>query len=302
MPDGILIVDKPEGLTSAEVVRRVKGRRRIKVGHLGTLDPFATGVLPLCIGEATKIAQFLNAADKRYEGVIRLGASTDTGDGTGHVVGTADVPALTEAVLREVELRFTGEYVQVPPMYSALKRDGVPLYRLARQGIEVERESRSLWLDSLCLAPAGEDRLRFEVGCSKGTYVRVLAEDIGASIGTLAHLETLRRTKFGPFDLSKAVELGGQDLLDCADLLPVRQALAHLPSFDLGARAAEAARKGQGWVLRDLGGSAADLATLVDPQGDVAAVIVRRSGRWEFGRVLHGSALQPGNPMLSEQD
>lgn len=302
MKDGILIVDKPEGLTSAEVVRRVKGRRRIKVGHLGTLDPFATGVLPLCIGEATKIAQFLNAADKRYEGVIRLGVATDTGDRTGTVVRTAAVPVLAEDALRDVERRFTGEYVQVPPMYSALKHSGVPLYRLARQGIEVERESRSLWLAALRLIPGTESRLDFEVTCSKGTYVRVLAEDIGASLGTAAHLEALRRTKFGPFDLSKAIDLSAGDPLDDGNLIPVREALAHLPSFALGARAADAARKGQGWVLRSLESREGELATLLDPEGNVAAVVACKSGRWEFGRVLHGSALQPDTPVLSEQD
>ncbi|HSD10286.1 MAG TPA: tRNA pseudouridine(55) synthase TruB [Candidatus Binatia bacterium] len=300
--DGILIVDKPEGLTSAEVVRRVKGRRRLKVGHLGTLDPFATGVLPLCVGEGTKIAQFLNAADKRYEGVIRLGAATDTGDRTGTTVREAAVPDLTDAALREVERRFTGEYTQIPPMYSAIKQSGVPLYRLARQGVEVERDSRSVRLEGLRLTRSEDSRLSFDVTCSKGTYVRVLAEDIGARLGTVAHLEVLRRTRFGPFDLSRAVGLRDADPLAHENVLSVRDALAHLPSFALADRAAQAARKGQGWVLRGLDGPEGELATLVDPQGHVVAVVVRRSGRWEYGRVLQGPALQPGTPVLSEQD
>ncbi|OFV87008.1 MAG: tRNA pseudouridine(55) synthase TruB, partial [Acidobacteria bacterium RBG_16_68_9] len=203
--NGILILDKPEGLTSAEVVRRVKRRLRVKVGHLGTLDPFASGVLPLCIGDGTKIAQFLNTATKTYEGTIRLGAATDTGDCTGVVARTAPIPAFGSEDLRAVERQFQGPYTQVPPMYSALKQGGVPLYKLARQGVEVERSGRLVHIESLRLCRADEASLDFEVSCSKGTYVRVLAEDVAAALGTAAHVSVLRRTRFGEFTLSHAV-------------------------------------------------------------------------------------------------
>jgi tRNA pseudouridine55 synthase len=205
--NGLVLIDKPEGLTSAEVVRRVKRRLGGKVGHLGTLDPFATGLLPLCLGEATKIAQFLNTADKRYAGVIQLGAATDTGDRTGQTVDRAPVPDLAHIDLAALAGRFTGERLQTPPMYSALKRDGVPLYRLARRGMTVERTPRPVRIDRLTLDPVGTDRLAFDVACSKGTYVRVLAEDIGAALGTPAHLAALRRTAFGAFRIDRAVPL-----------------------------------------------------------------------------------------------
>lgn len=303
--NGILLVDKPEGLTSAEVVRRVKRQARVKVGHLGTLDPFATGVLPLCLGEATKIAQFLSAADKDYEGVIRLGAATDTADRTGNVVRTAPVPPLDDGQLRVIAERFVGPYEQVPPMYSALKRDGVPLYKLARQGIEVDRTSRMVQLTALRLVAAGPDTIAFAVSCSKGTYVRVLAEDIGAALGSVAHVQALRRTRFGPFDLAQAVELDRWSPGDKERLVPIRAALAEYPEFLLQARAVGGARRGQAWVLRELPRPPrGDLAVLVGPDGAVVAVVNWREDRWVFARVLHEEheALQGGTAMLNSAD
>lgn len=300
--NGILLVDKPEGMSSAEVVRRIKRRARAKVGHLGTLDPFASGLLPLCIGEATKIAQFLNQADKRYEGEIAVGTATDTGDRTGAVVATAPVPELDDAALAMLEQRFTGEYEQVPPMYSALKREGVPLYRLARRGIEVERAARRVHIEELRLRRAGQATLRFEVACSKGTYVRVLAEDLGATVGTRAHLASLRRTRFGSFDLADAIP--GPDDWDPASeqgWVSVRAALAHLPAVELDRIACAAVRQGKRRVLGEipLPGDA-DAAVLLDREGHVVAVVVRSSQGWSFGRVLHGDpSLQESNPVVS---
>jgi tRNA pseudouridine55 synthase len=286
--NGMLIVDKPEGLSSAEVVRRVKGRRPVKVGHLGTLDPFATGVLPLCIGEATKIAQFLSSADKRYEGIIRLGVATDSGDRTGSVTETAPVPALDESSLRGVEAHFAGAYRQKPPMYSALKRAGVPLYKLARRGIEVDRNEREVEIRAIHLEGLGEERLRFDVTCSKGTYIRVLAEDLGSRLGTLAHVESLRRVRFGPFDLRRAVGVAPLAAFEESAFISIRQALEHLPAHRLSHDAAKAARRGQAWVLDQVAGEAsAEVAILVDPDDCLAAVVVRRAGRWQFGRVLN---------------
>lgn len=284
--NGILLADKPAGITSAEVVRRVKRRVRVKVGHLGTLDPFATGLLPLCLGEATKIAQFLNTSGKRYEGVIRLGTATDTGDCTGRQIRSAPLPHLAAVDLEALALRFTGQQQQVPPMYSALKREGVPLYRLARRGIDVEREARSVCIDSFTLEAAGPERLRFALACSKGTYVRVLAEDLGAALGSAAHLEVLRRTGFGCFDIAAAVTIDRWERDPSAGLLPIGAALAHMPAVRLDPRAVAAARLGQAWPLRALGADLGEVAVLVDTEGETVAVAVRESAAWRYGRVI----------------
>jgi len=289
--NGILIIDKPEGLTSAEVVRRVKRRAGGKVGHLGTLDPFATGVLPLCLGSATKIAQFLNTADKSYEGLMRLGAGTDTGDRTGALVRSAPVPHLRAEQLRELEQRFTGEYSQVPPMYSALKREGVPLYKLARQGIEVPREKRLVRIHALRLERFDDERLHFRLSCSKGTYVRVLAEDIASACESVAHLEALRRTQFGGFCLDQAASLADLEA-GRNSLISIRDALAHLPAVRVDRAAVAAVCQGQARMLSGLGLPARGrLATLLGPTGDVLAVVVRRRGGWQFGRVLRAGEL-----------
>lgn len=300
---GILLIDKPEGMTSADVVRRVKRRlpRGTKVGHLGTLDPFATGLLPLCLGEATKIAQFLNTADKAYEGRIRLGWATDTGDRTGTAAPPVPVPPLTAAALDAIAARFTGALRQRPPMYSALKRDGVPLYRLARRGIEVAREARPIHVESLRLVAEEPTALHFSVACSKGTYVRVLAEDIGAALGTAAHLETLRRTGFGAFAIGQAVPLAAWDPGRSDGLLSVRAALAHLPAHRLDGAAAQAAQQGKAAVLAALPAAPEGPALLLDPRGEVAAVAIRTGGTWHYGRVLAPPhALHPGTPVVAD--
>ena len=283
---GILLIDKPDGITSAEVVRRVKRQVKVKVGHLGTLDPFATGLLPLCLGEATKIAQFLNTADKRYEGLIELGAATDTGDRTGATVRTAAVPDLSRVDLAALARRFSGELLQTPPMYSAVKRDGVPLYRLARQGVEVERTARPVRIDDLVLEPVGPTRLRFALGCSKGTYVRVLAEDIGDALSSAAHLCELRRTAFGSFGIADASPLDTWDPAGRAGLVTLRQAVAHLPAVALDDRVAEAARQGKTWVLRTIDPHLGEAAALVDGRDEVVAIVVSRQRQWTYGRVF----------------
>lgn len=287
--DGILLLDKPEGITSAEVVRRIKHKVGGKVGHLGTLDPFATGLLPLCLGEGTKIAQFLNAADKEYEGTILLGVSTDTGDRTGQTTAEEAVPTIDAEMLAKVADRFRGTSKQTPPMYSAVKRDGVPLYKLARQGVEVEREPREITIFDLEMKVSGENQLSFRVACSKGTYVRVLAEDIGRELGTVAHLSELRRTGFGSFRLAEGVvEVDGWDPSSGAGLLSIREALSELPVVSLSESAAVAVRRGQGWVLRDLGDVAptAHRALLVTEAGRPLAVVERSGTGWRFARVL----------------
>jgi tRNA pseudouridine55 synthase len=285
--DGLLIVDKPEGPTSADVVRIAKRRLGCKTGHLGTLDPFASGVLPLCLGAGTKIAQFLNTADKAYAGVIRLGSATDTGDPTGTVTETAPLPSLTAARLDAVARECCGEVVQVPPMYSALKRHGTPLYKLARQGIAVEREPRRVRIDSLRLTEGEEGRIAFEVACSKGTYIRVLAQQIAAALGTVGHLEQLRRTGFGDFTLRDAISM---DTLEhgVITVIGMREALRHLREIVLDATAARRAQQGYEPVLAAISpGSLDETVKLVGPTGALAAVIaVDQKGCWRFARVF----------------
>jgi tRNA pseudouridine55 synthase len=300
--NGILLIDKPVDLTSAEVVRRIKRRlpRAVKVGHLGTLDPFATGLLPLCLGEATKIAQFLNTADKRYVGVIQLGWATDTGDRTGRRTEAAAPPPLTAPVLAALVARFTGELQQRPPMYSALKRDGVPLYKLARRGVEVERAPRPVHIQHLELTADGPDRLRLTVACSKGTYVRVLAEDLGVALGSAAHLAELRRTGFGHFSIEQTTALDDWEPADPRGLISVREALGHLPAVPLDAGSAHAVRQGKAAVLSRLPSGLGQSALLLDPAGEVAAVVVRDSGPWRYGRVMVASqALHDESPMVT---
>ncbi len=206
---GILLIDKPSDIGSAEVVRQVKRFvKPAKVGHLGTLDPFATGLLPILIGEATKIAQFLEHDDKHYGGIIALGAETDTLDRSGEVMRRAAVPALDAARLDEIAARFTGAFEQVPPVYSAIKRAGVPLYKLARRGEQPEpAPPRTVHVKRLELAVDSADRLRFSLQCATGMYVRALARDIGAALGSVAHLAELRRLGTAGFSVDQAIAL-----------------------------------------------------------------------------------------------
>ncbi len=212
--DGVLLLDKSSGMTSNDALQ--KARRLFnaaKAGHTGTLDPMATGLLPLCFGEATKFAGELLDADKTYLATVQLGVTTDTADAEGRVLETLPVAA-TQAQAEAVLSRFRGEIEQVPPMYSALKRDGKPLYEYARAGIELERAPRRVVIDTLTLTAWEGERFDLEVSCSKGTYVRSLAADIGAALGCGAHLAGLRRTRIGTLDVADAV---GLDVLAAID-------------------------------------------------------------------------------------
>jgi tRNA pseudouridine55 synthase len=246
--DGVLLLDKPLGLTSNDALQ--KARRLFsaaKGGHTGTLDPLATGLLPLCFGEATKFSADLLDADKTYEAVLKLGVTTDSGDAEGQVIANATVEAKKEQIL-EILPTFVGNIQQIPPMHSALKRDGRPLYELARKGIEVEREPRAVTIHAIdCLDFSG-DLLTLRVACSKGTYIRVLAADIGQALGCGAHLAALRRTVVGDIDLHKAVTLAELEGLDEAGrlqrLLPVDALLQSLPAVTV--EGVEAARFSHG--------------------------------------------------------
>jgi tRNA pseudouridine55 synthase len=285
---GILLVDKPEGMSSAAVVRMLKARvAGAKLGHLGTLDPFASGLLPLCVGEATKVARYLLLERKAYTGTIRLGVATDTLDRTGRPTGRAAVPAISAARLAEVAHDFLGVQRQVPPMFSALKREGVPLYKLARRGVEVTREARAIEVSRLALTRRDAERLDFVVECSKGTYVRVLAADLGRALGTVAHLEALRRTAVGDFAVEAALPPGA---LLCAATLPlvsIRDALAGLRSFAIPGDVVSQLRRGQQAVLQRLPPpSPGEAALVLDPAGTVAGLIEGKSGGWRVARML----------------
>jgi len=205
---GMVLLDKPEGLSSNRALQKVRTLFDArKAGHTGSLDPFATGMLPLCLGEATKTAAFMLDADKAYRATACLGAATETGDTEGAVSATADVPELGFVRITDAMSVLTGVIQQVPPMYSALKHGGRPLYELARKGIEIERESRSVTIHRLALLEWQPPILSFEVTCSKGTYVRTLAEDLAGELGTIGHLRTLRRLWVAPFDEKSMVSL-----------------------------------------------------------------------------------------------
>lgn len=237
--DGVLLLDKASGMTSNDALQ--KARRLFsaaKGGHTGTLDPMATGLLPLCFGEATKFSADLLDADKTYEADVKLGITTDTGDAEGQVLTNAAVTTSIADVVRLLP-RFTGPIKQIPPMHSALKRDGRPLYELARQGIEVEREARDVTIHALDMLGLEGDVLRLRVSCSKGTYIRVLAADIGQALGCGAHLTALRRTRVGDLVLERSVTLSQLELQDevqrGAHLLPVDALLQSLPAVHLAA-------------------------------------------------------------------
>ncbi len=215
---GVLLLDKPLGLSSNDALQKAKWLLRAeKAGHTGTLDPMATGVLPLCFGAATKFSQLHLDADKTYEAVAQLGVRTATGDSEGEVVERRDVPVITPEQLAQVQARFTGAITQVPPMHSALKKDGKALYEYARAGIEVERAARALTVFSLQLALVGPALLRIVAKVSKGTYIRTLGEDIGGALGCGAHLVSLRRIATGPFDVAQCVTLAELEALAESD-------------------------------------------------------------------------------------
>ncbi|NOK32210.1 tRNA pseudouridine(55) synthase TruB [Corallococcus exercitus] len=238
--DGVLVIDKPLGPTSFDVVRQVRGLLKVKkAGHTGTLDPMATGVLPVCLGEATKVAGIITEGDKAYDAVVRLGIETDTQDAQGKPTAQAPVPPLTAPLLEAVLARFRGTFEQVPPMYSAVKVAGKRLYELARAGEEVERASRTVTVHELVLRDFSADRLTLSVRCTKGFYVRTLAYDLGRALGCGAHLEALRRTMSGPFTLARALPLGDLASLSreavAGRLVSLADSLTDLPAVRVNA-------------------------------------------------------------------
>lgn len=236
MYNGFIVIDKPVGVTSHDVVSKVRRALNMKkVGHTGTLDPFATGVLPVAVGEGTKAIQFLDESEKEYRAVLRLGVATDTQDLTGKVLAERDWSHLKPADLERVARGFLGRQKQLPPMFSAIKQGGVPLYKLARKGVEVEREAREVEIFSLSFDWIRLPEACFTVRCSRGTYVRTLANDLGEALNCGAHLLELRRTRSGLFAESGAVTL--EELAEAVDkerlIMPLDRALEHLKAVNL---------------------------------------------------------------------
>jgi tRNA pseudouridine55 synthase len=251
---GVLLLDKPQGMTSNQALQEVKFLyKAAKAGHTGSLDPLATGLLPICFGEGTKLSAFLLDADKHYRVRVRLGETTTTADAEGEVVERRDPGAVSEAMLRQVLGEFLGEQQQMPPMYSAIKHQGERLYKLARQGVEVERELRTIHIHSLELLSFQLPDFEVGVHCSKGTYVRTLAEDIGKRLGCGAHVVGLRRTGVGPYDdrtmltLEQIQTAFSEKQFQQMDawLLPLESALAEWPEVKLTPDAAFYMRQGQ---------------------------------------------------------
>jgi tRNA pseudouridine55 synthase len=241
---GILLLDKPAGISSNLALQRVRrAYAAAKGGHTGNLDVAATGLLPLCFGEATKVSAFLLDADKTYVADVALGVTTSTGDREGEVLTRRPSAGIGRDDVEQALRGFLGEQAQVPPMYSALKRNGRPLYAYARAGIELERAARLITIHALRILDFAGDLLRLEVACSKGTYIRTLAEDLGEVLGCGAHLAALRRTRAGPFELEAAQAMGRFESLEAdfaaldALLLPVDSALGHFPAVRLSGEA-----------------------------------------------------------------
>ena len=240
---GVLLLDKPNGISSYAALTQAKRLFMSpkfdskKAGHTGTLDPMATGILPVCFGDATKFSSFGLDADKGYTAIIKLGEKTDTGDKEGQIIAQKDVPVFEQSELDKLAVSLMGKQMQTPPMYSALKKDGKKLYEYARDGIEIERQPRPIIIHHLALNKLSNDEIALDVICSKGTYVRVLGETVAERLGTVGHLTALHRTSTGGFDVAGAISL--DDLADLSlderlgRLLPIDVMLGHLPMLRL---------------------------------------------------------------------
>ena len=290
---GVLVVDKPRGPTSFEVVAEVRRRFGEKrVGHAGTLDPMATGILPVCLGEATKLVPFLMAGDKSYQAEALLGRSTDTLDAEGKVTGERDASHLVRADVESALGRFSGKILQRPPMHSAIRVAGRRLYELARQGQEIEREAREVEIFAITLdafEPGQAARVRFSVRCGKGTYIRSLAADLGEALKVGAHLTALRRTRVGPFSLDRAVALSALGELGPAGepaLMGLADALAGLPTLTLSEAEARDVRDGKLKTIEALAAPPGERVRLLRPDGTLAAVCARPGGKLRLERVF----------------
>jgi len=275
---GIVLLDKPEGLSSNQALQRV---RRVfqarKAGHAGSLDPFATGMLPICFGRATRVNAFLLESSKRYQVTARLGQATATGDTEGLVTESGDVPTLTMSQVELACQQWTGQIEQVPPMYSALKHKGRRLYELAREGIVVERPARTVTIHQITLQSIGVNTLELEVHCSKGTYIRTLVEDMAATLGCLAHTQALRRLEVEPFDPQAMITLeqfesqADNDAQLLKLLMPADQGLVHLQAMTVDTE--DLVRLCHGKTLERRDTAAAGMYRLYGPGDEFLAIV-----------------------------
>ncbi len=281
---GFFNVDKPSGMTSHDVVARVRHACGIKrVGHAGTLDPLATGVLILCVGGATRLSEYVMHATKRYRARVHLGVITDTYDAEGEIVQARDASQITQEMVEQALTAFVGEIEQVPPMYSAIKQGGRKLYDLARAGQTVEREARRVRIDSLTLSDWQPPEFTLDVTCSAGTYIRSLAYDLGEALGVGAHLAGLRRTASGRFTLENAVPLDTLLSSPADYLIPPSVALADYPALVLDAGSVEEIRHGRAIAgTLDRG----QIAMAYGADGDLVAVLTPKDGRLQPLKVL----------------
>lgn len=295
--DGVVVVDKPAGVTSNAVLQRAK---RLffanKAGHTGSLDPLATGVLPLCFGEATKYSQYLLESDKSYLSTFRLGQTTDTGDAEGEIISTADASKISSKQIEKVISRFRGAIEQLPPMYSALKKNGQPLYRYARQGIEVERDKRPVTIyeyELLAFKAGTVAEVEVKVTCSKGTYIRSLAEDLGQELGVGGHVAKLRRTQAGSFLESQAVCLddleqergaGPAEVLDHY-LLPVDAPVSELAKLTIDDSSGFYFGRGQAVMVSG--------AYRIAEEGDTVRVFLESGGFLGTGQITDEGTVAP---------
>jgi len=256
--DGLLIVDKPEGITSLEAVREVKRRFHVKkAGHIGTLDPFATGILPIAINEGTKLVPFLEEEPKEYEAVMKLGEETSTDDLTGEVISKKLLEDIPTGLIHSVFHTFLGKVHQIPPLFSAVKLQGRPLYRLARKGIEIERKERLVEIFGIQVEGIDLPLVRFKASCSKGTYIRALGRDIGSKIGCGAHLISLRRLRSGPFTIKQAISWKTLKHLSKVEelspwLISLKEALPCFPEVIGDEQLVKKVRFGREMMVRDL--------------------------------------------------
>jgi tRNA pseudouridine55 synthase len=283
---GVLNIDKPEGITSHDVVkqvRRISGLRR--VGHAGTLDPLATGVLLICVGRATRLVEYLIGQNKRYVATVRLGQTTDTYDADGALLTESPV-TVSAADIEQALVQFRGRIQQKAPSFSAIKRDGQPLYKLARQGKAVNPPIREVHIMNLQLLQWADPFLQLELACSSGTYVRSLAHDLGQALGCGGHITALQRTAVGEFSLPQAVSLPDLQMGDWQNhLLPIDHAVQHLPSLDLSAAEAARVQLGQQLTRQDTHPDA-PLVRVYEPSGRFLAILRSKENSWQPHKVF----------------
>jgi tRNA pseudouridine55 synthase len=292
--DGVIVVDKPEGISSAKAVSRVKraaGAR--KAGHTGTLDPLASGVLVCCLNQATRLARFFLGSDKRYRAVMRLGVETDTQDATGTIVGEGDVGGVSETAIQESLQAFRGRIRQRPPVFSALKHRGVPLYKLARRGQPVEKPAREVQIRSIEPLAVRLPEVEIEVFCSAGTYIRTLCADIGRRLGCGGHLKSLRRLNSGAFSIEEAwpldrIEEASRSRALYDRIISMAEALRGMPVRSAGAELVRHIRRGRPMTATDLEGPESGAFKVVDSDGRLVAVLEAgaEEGRYTYCSVF----------------